>query len=264
MYFKAPIALIVILLIPTFIIPNASNEQNDPQNWKSQKNFFHYSINVIESFANKQSIGFQVDLIFKYLGNVSQNETSFEFQTYSTLVNYAGIETANGIENIQTRLMNLNLSRSTVLEGIFSYLAFNSTDLYNPFVIPIKTIQNQQNVLIWNYNHTFNETAQYLWFGNSRNVSVYQSQNSEVFDVGYFDNVFGILLFARFTIIRSSTTFNASVRLLSTSLYLLQGSVPLINYLIAVIICLAIPLTIIFIYYFKKHKTKKIQSGGLK
>ena len=239
MYIKA--LLCIILLVSTFVASSISNEQTETQNWKDHNNFFHYSINVIESFANKQSIGFQVDLILKYLENVSQNESSFEFQTYSTLVNYAGIESANGIENIQTRLMNLNLSTSTVLEGIFSYLGFNSTDLYNPFVIPIETIQNQQNVLIWNYNHTFKETTQFVWFGNSRNVSVNQFQNSEVFDNGYYDNVFGILLFARFTILRSSTTFNASLRLLSTSLNLLQGSVPLINYLIAFSICFAIP-----------------------
>ena len=113
MYIKA--LLCIILLVSTFVASTISNEQTETQNWKDHNNFFHYSINVIESFANKQSIGFQVDLILKYLENVSQNESSFEFQTYSTLVNYAGIESANVIENIQTRLMNLNLSTSTVL-----------------------------------------------------------------------------------------------------------------------------------------------------
>ena len=255
---------IIFLLFLTPFRASYSKEQDETQIWKMQEKYFHYSVNVIESFSNKQSIGFQVDLVFKYLGIVLQNETKFSIQTHTTLANYAGTETATGYENLQTRLLDLNLTNSLVMQSVLNYLGFKSNEIYNPFVNPTKTIFNQHNVDILTYNHTFAERTQYKWFGNSRNVSVYEFKDNGVSDSGYYDNVLGILFFARFTFESSSSAFNASIRLLSTSLPLLQGGVPLVNYLVAITICIAIPLTIIFIYYFKKYKSKKMDSGGLK
>ena len=106
----------------------------------------------------------------------------------------------------------------------------------------------------------------YKWFGIQRNASIYQfhSLNNNIIDKGIYDNEFGILFYAEFYIEGSSSTFNASIRLLDTSLNIPKGEVPLLNYLVALMICLVIPLTFISVYYFKKFKTKKIDSGGLK
>ncbi len=255
--------LLFLLLLPSFQT-NITKEQSENQNWQLQKNYFHYSINVVETLSNEQSIGFQVDMLFLYLGLQSNNEAIFKIQVYSTLANYAGTETATGYENIQSRLMNVNLTNSIYIQRVLSYLGFTSNEIYNPFVIPIEAIQYHQNVLIWTYNHTFIESSHYQWFGTTRNVSIYQFKNNRVSDSGYYDNEYGILFFAKFTIQSSLAMFNASIKLIGTSLQLLHGTVPLINYILAVGLCLAIPGIIIIIYYSKKYKSKKLDSGGLK
>lgn len=260
--------LLTFLLISIFLLSSLhsypSIEQNDPQIWKTQRNYFHYSINVVETLSTKQSIGFQVDIVFTYLGIQSNNQTEFKIQAYSTLVNYAGTETVTGYENLQSRLMNVNLTNALNMQRVLSYLGFTSNEIYNPFVIPIDALMNHQNIYIWTYNHTFLESSHYQWFGTTRNVSVYQFKSNRVTDTGYYDNEFGLLFYAQFMIQGASRMFNASIKLIGTSLQLLHGTVPLINYAIAIGLCLAIPGTIILFYFLKKYKTKKIDTGGLK
>ena len=123
--------LSVLILFSNFHFFSTLN-QDTTQDWKTKKSSFRYSLNVIETFSNIQSIGFQIDLLFRYTGNYLNNNTEFEIQTHTRLINYAGTESSNGFENLNTRLMNINLTNSINMKLVMDYLGFSSNNIYNP------------------------------------------------------------------------------------------------------------------------------------
>ena len=252
--------LLFILIFSNFSFVRSNENSND--NWKDNNTSFIYQLYVKQIFSFNSIVGFVVKITLTYIDLV--NDTAyFQFTTFTTLSNYAGTEKSNGTENINTREITIDYSTANHFRSLISYFGFSNKVLYNPFSIPVSNYTRGDQLPIWTMQHYYINSSSVIWLGNYFTTNNFEYESSTIKNIALYESTKGILLFSQFTLETPKFNITAELKLQETSLFSTMP-VPLINYIVAMLLLIALPSLAVGLYFIKKLKNKKRETGGLK
>ena len=91
-----------------------------------------------------------------------------------------------------------------------------------------------------NFQHYYINSSSVIWLGNYFTTNNFEYESSTIKNIALYESTKGILLFSQFTLETPKFNITAELKLQETSLFSTMP-VPLINYIVAMLLLIALP-----------------------
>ena len=249
---KNLILIFSILIISLFHSTPLTLEKDN--NWDFQNTFFIYDLKINQILPSNVTIKSDLKLTLNFF-KVNNNESKFTLTVNGNLATNKITETVSGLENINSRIVNVNLTNHSDLESLLYNYNFQNTDFYSPFNIPKVNYTGGELLKIGFVDYTYINSSSTSFLSKKYDLNNFRYSTETTDNTISYEENYGFVMYSQFSINLTDYDITGNIELLSTNVFS-RGTVPLKNYYIAGMIMIIFPGISIFFMLYKKVRNK--------
>ena len=235
-----------ILFFSLFNCPLFTLEKDD--SWDFKNSSFIYDLKIDQIFPSNVIIKSDLKLTLNFFG-VNNNETKFSLSINGNLATNKIAETVNGFENINSRIINVNLSNFSEIQSLIESYNYQNSIFYSPFNIPKANYTSNEKLTIGFVDYNFINSSTTSWQDKKFELNNFEYSTETIDHMVSYEKNYGLIIYSQFKIKLTDFDIKGNLDLLSTNFFA-KGNVPLKNYFVAGMIIIIFPgIPIVYMVY---------------